>query len=82
MFKATAANESDPAFSPGGRWIAYTASESGTDELFVSPFPGPGPAVPVSQGGGSHAVWAVAAHEQGIVHRDPEEVDRRSIAPP
>jgi serine/threonine-protein kinase len=31
-----------PAFSPDGRWIAYTSSEPGRTGLWVRPFPGPG----------------------------------------
>jgi Tol biopolymer transport system component len=31
-----------PAFSPDGRWIAYTSSEPGRIGLWVRPFPGPG----------------------------------------
>ena len=29
-------------FSPTGRWIAYTSNESGSFEIYVRPFPGPG----------------------------------------
>lgn len=36
---ATAANESAPAFSPDGRFIAYQSDESGTLEIYVRPFP-------------------------------------------
>ena len=36
---ATAANESAPAFSPDGRFIAYQSDESGALEIYVRPFP-------------------------------------------
>ena len=29
-------------FSPDGRWIAYETNESGRNEIYVQPFPGPG----------------------------------------
>jgi serine/threonine-protein kinase len=36
---ATASNESNPVFSPDGRFIAYTTDESGRPEVYVRPFP-------------------------------------------
>lgn len=36
---ATAANESEPSFSPDGRFIAYQSDESGRSEVFVQAFP-------------------------------------------
>ena len=41
-----------------GRWIAYSATESDTSEIYVSPFPGPGAVVPVSTGGGISPRWS------------------------
>ena len=35
-------SESEPMFSPDGRWLAYVTNESGRDEVYVMPFPGPG----------------------------------------
>jgi Tol biopolymer transport system component len=49
----TPARESDAAFSPDGRWIAYTSDESGRSEIYVTPFPGPGRKWQVSTGGGA-----------------------------
>jgi hypothetical protein len=34
--------EFEPMFSPDGRWLAYTSTESGRGEVYVRPFPGPG----------------------------------------
>jgi serine/threonine-protein kinase len=36
---ATASNESNPVFSPDGRFIAHTSDESGKSEVWVRPFP-------------------------------------------
>jgi serine/threonine-protein kinase len=47
-----------PAFSPDGRWIAYTSNETGRDEVYVQPYPGPGAKVQISTAGGSQPVWS------------------------
>jgi len=56
---------SSPAFesagivSPaGGRWLAFTADDSGRVELYVRPFPGPGPRIPISRDGGTEPMWS------------------------
>lgn len=52
------AEVSEPAFSPDGRWLAYQSRESGRWEVWVRPFPGPGPSHRVSGGdGGLAPVW-------------------------
>jgi serine/threonine-protein kinase len=50
--------ESEPAFSPDGRWLAYVSDESGRLEVYVRPYPGPGEKYPISTAGGSEPVWA------------------------
>lgn len=35
----TPSNESSPAISPDGRWIAYSSDESGGSQIYVRPFP-------------------------------------------
>jgi serine/threonine-protein kinase len=62
-FVQTAAAESQPAFSPDGRWLAYVSNESGREEVYVQPFPGPGPKLPISSEGGTEPVWAKTGHE-------------------
>jgi Tol biopolymer transport system component len=47
-----------PAISPDGRWLAYTSSRSGTWEVYVQSFPGPGGVMQVSVNGGAEPVWA------------------------
>lgn len=41
-------NYSYPAFSPDGRWLAYCSDESGSYQVYVQPYPGPGPHVRIS----------------------------------
>jgi Tol biopolymer transport system component len=43
--------------SPDGRWLAYRSTESGRDEIYVVPFPGPGDKVQVSTNGGNFPRW-------------------------
>jgi eukaryotic-like serine/threonine-protein kinase len=57
-------------FSPDGRWLAYTSSESGRSEVFVRAFPGPGPQWQVSASGGWSATWSRARNELMYVSPD------------
>jgi len=51
-------NEAGGAFSPDGRWIAYSSNQSGRDEIYVKRFPGNGSqAIPVSTAGGKEPAW-------------------------
>lgn len=54
---ATPATERQPALSYDGRWLAYTSNDSGRNEIYVQPFPGPGPRLSVSPDGGHSPVW-------------------------
>jgi Tol biopolymer transport system component len=56
-FISTPFNEQSGAFSPDGKWVAYQSNESGRNEIYVRPFPGPGPQWQVSTGGGISARW-------------------------
>ena len=56
-FIQTEFNEYYPEISPDGRWVAYSSSESGRNEIYVAPFPGPGGKWQVSQGGGVYPRW-------------------------
>ena len=47
-----------PTFSPDGRWLAYVSGESGRNEVYVQPFPGPGGKWLISTEGGADPVWA------------------------
>jgi len=54
----TSATELAPRFSPDGGWLAYSSDESGRQEVYLQPFPGPGRRVQVSTNGGEQPVWA------------------------
>jgi hypothetical protein len=41
-----------------GRQVAYRSDESGQNEVYVRPYPGPGGRVQVSSGGGTEPVWS------------------------
>jgi eukaryotic-like serine/threonine-protein kinase len=47
----------DGRFSPDSRWIVYNSRDQGTEEVFVMPFPGPGPRIRISPRGGSSPRW-------------------------
>jgi eukaryotic-like serine/threonine-protein kinase len=59
------------AFSPDGRWIAYTSNESGRLEVYVRPFPGPGGRTKISTDGGTEALWARGGRE--LLYRQGNE---------
>jgi len=56
-----------PEFSPDGRWIAYTSNESGTPEVYVRSYPGPGEKIRISTAGGFEPMWTPNGRE--IVYR-------------
>src|SRR5207249_2717436 len=62
-FLSTPATETNPMFSPDGRWIAYQSNESGRSEIYVRPFPGPGGKWQVSTQGGANPIWSRARRE-------------------
>jgi Tol biopolymer transport system component len=58
LFVTGPAFETNPRISPSGRLLAYQSNESGVDQVFVRPLPGPGPRVPVSVDGGTAPRWS------------------------
>jgi Tol biopolymer transport system component len=49
-------SEGQGVFSPDGDWVAYVSNESQQNEIYVSPFPGPGK-TPISRTGGVFPRW-------------------------
>jgi len=57
-FRDTKFMEGAGRFSTDGKWVAYCSGETGKSEVFVQPWPGPGPRIQVSSDGGSDPVWS------------------------
>ena len=56
-FLRTPFTEGAPRFSPDGHWLAYVSNESGRNEVYVQPYPGPGGKRQISTDGGTEPVW-------------------------
>jgi len=70
----TPATDNQGQFSPDGRWVAYTSTESGQAEIYVIPFP-PSPGGGkwmVSQGGGVMPRWRRDGKELFYISPDSE----------
>jgi Tol biopolymer transport system component len=50
--------ETQPRVSPDGHWIAFATNDTGSPEVYVSPFPGPGERQRVSTHGGQWPRWS------------------------
>ena len=62
-FLVTSFNERSPLFSPDGQWLTYASNESGRDEVYVQPYPGPGRKWPISREGGTEPTWSLDGRE-------------------
>jgi len=58
-----AASEHSPMFSPDGGLLAYVSDRSGRQEVYVQPYPGPGPRDQVSTEGGRAPMWSRSGRE-------------------
>ena len=56
-FQADDGNEASPAFSPNGKYVAYSSTASGRREVYIRPFAGPVHKWPVSIDGGGTPRW-------------------------
>ncbi len=77
MFLSTPFAEQHGAFSPDGRWLAYTALDTGSPEIYVRPFPGPGSKWQISTSGGQWPTWSRNGRELFFRTLD----DRIMVAP-
>jgi eukaryotic-like serine/threonine-protein kinase len=82
---ATSANEGWAKFSPDGDWLSYVSDESGRQELYVVPFPGPGEKRQVTSGGVDDAFWLGTTGELAYARGGKlfaVRVDRQGIGDP
>jgi hypothetical protein len=64
------AHEDEPAFSPDGKWLAYSSDESGESEVYVRPFPNiDAQKIQVSTGGGMSPMWSRDSNELFFLSR-------------
>ena len=56
-------NEADGAVSHDSRWLAYSSTDSGRDEVYVQPFLREGPRYQVSSSGGTAPRWSADGRE-------------------
>jgi Tol biopolymer transport system component len=52
-----------PDLSPDGHWMAFSSNESDPTEVYVQPYPGPGPRQQVSTHGGTGPTWSKHGRE-------------------
>ena len=58
LFLRTPSGNSNPAFSPNGRWLAYSSTDSGVYEVYVRAFPDNGTKKMISTSGGHMPMWS------------------------
>ena len=61
-------DETQPAFSPDGRWLAYASNESGRFEVYVRPFPSAEGKWQISTDGGTYPTWSPKRNELFFYH--------------
>jgi eukaryotic-like serine/threonine-protein kinase len=78
-FLQTPFNELNPRLSSDGHWVAYQSNETGSPEVYVQPFPGPGRKERLSSGGGTQPLWARKGYE--LFYRNGDAIMGVTIRP-
>jgi Tol biopolymer transport system component len=68
------------AVSPDGQWLAYVSNETGADEVYVRPLPGPGGRVQISANGGREPRWGPGGRQLLYRSRDSLYTAEISVA--
>ena len=68
----TSFEERGIAVSADSRWLAYVSNETGADEVYVRPLPGPGGRVQISATGGREPRWGSGGRE--LLYRSRDSV--------
>ena len=75
--------ENYPELSPDGRWLAYGSNAAGDGfDVYIRPYPGPGPRTRVSVGGGDNPAWNPSGRELFYLTRSDAAGKRRMMAVP
>ena len=56
-------NRGNAETTPNGDWLAYRSNETGENQIYLQPYPGPGLRVPVSIGGGRGLLMSPSGSE-------------------
>jgi Tol biopolymer transport system component len=79
-FIAAEGNQTFAQFSPDGRWLAYDSTETGSSEVYVTPFPKGESKWQVSQQGGIMPRWRGDGREIFYLSRDHRTVFAAEVA--
>ena len=77
-FLVRSAYDSNPRFSPDGRWIAYDSDESGRREVCVEAYPSRSKKITVSAGGGIMPAWSHDGRE--LFYLSPDSLMAVTVA--
>jgi len=72
MLLQTSFEEHTGMLSPDDRWLAYVSNESGREEIYLTPFPGPGGKWQISTEGGTEPLWSRDGRE--LFYRSGEKM--------
>jgi serine/threonine-protein kinase len=72
--------QGDPTISPDGQWIAYTTTENGRSDVFVSRFPVSDGRFLVSPSGGEYPSWS--SDSRTIFFQRSNQIMAASMTPP